>query len=95
MMAHTLYTSISTSYENTTHFGKFDSTQAWNITSSFVKQIFSEIGYARVSASYIIKTDAPWSSVAGVIFATLKSHSVMIKFMNFPSKIIQVFPRRW
>ena len=40
-MSHVLYTFIITSYEDTIHSGKFNSTQAWEITSSFSKQIFT------------------------------------------------------
>ena len=80
-MPHDLYTFISTSYEDTMYSSKFDSAQAWKLTSSFVKQIFTAIGCARVSARYAINIDSPWSSGAGIIFATLFSNSVMREFM--------------
>ena len=70
-MPHAVYIFISTSYEYTMNSGKFDSTQAWEITSSFFKIIFSEIGYAKVHARDIIIIDAPWSSGAGILFDTL------------------------
>ena len=79
-MPHAVYIFISTSYEYTMNSGKFDSTQAWEITSSFFKIIFSEIGYAKVHARDIIIIDAPWSSGAGILFATLHAYSIMSEF---------------
>ena len=58
-ISHALYTFIITSYEDNMHSSKFVSTQAWKLTSSFVKQKFTEIGYARISARYDINIDAP------------------------------------
>ena len=77
MMSHGFYTFVDTSYKDTIYSGKFDSTQAWKITSSFAKRIFTEIGYTRVSARYSINIDSPWSSGAGILFATLYDHSSM------------------
>ena len=76
-MTHDLYTFIITSYEDTMHSIKFDSTQAWKLTSSFFKKIFTEIGYARFSVGYAINIGSPWSSGVGIIFATLHSNYVM------------------
>ena len=85
-MSHTLHTFISTSYEDTMHSGKFDSTQACKLTSSFVKKIFTEIGYAKVCARDSINVDVPWSSGSGIIFDNICDHSVMIEFIHFPIK---------
>ena len=70
-MSHDLYIFISTPYEYTMHSGKSDSNQAWKLTSSYAKQIFTEIGHSRVSARDDINTNAPWSSGANILFATL------------------------
>ena len=59
-MSYSLYTFISTSYEYTMHSSRSDSNQAWKLPSSFVKQIFTEIGYARVSGRDSINIDPPW-----------------------------------
>ena len=85
-MSHVLYTFIITSYEDTIHSGKFNSTQAWEITSSFSKQIFTEIGYAGVSASDVKIIGALWSSGSGIVFPTIHAHSVMSVFMCFSIK---------
>ena len=58
--SYALYTFIGTSYEDTMHSGKFDSTQYCKLTSSFIKQIFTKVGYARFSAMDGINIDAPW-----------------------------------
>ena len=44
-MSESLYTFISTSYEDTIHSGRFDSQQAWTLTSCFVERIFQELSY--------------------------------------------------
>ena len=85
-ISHTLYPFIITSYEDTMHSGKFASSQAWKITSSFFKRIFTEIGYSRFSARYAINIDAPWSSGAGILFATLHYHYIMSKFIRLSIK---------
>ena len=68
------------------HSSRSDSNQAWKLPSSFVKQIFTEIGYARVSARDAIKIDDPWTSGDGIIFATLYENSVMNRFMHLSIK---------
>ena len=40
-ISYVFYTFISTSYEDTMHYGKFNSAQSWKLTSSFVKKIFT------------------------------------------------------
>ena len=59
------------------HSGKFNSTQYWKLTSSFVKRIFAEVGYARVSTSNAVDIYDPWTSGYGVLFSTLRDNSVM------------------
>ena len=68
------------------HSGKLNSTQAWKITSSFVRRIFTEIEYARASARDAINIGASLSSGSSVLFDTLHAHSVMRKFMSFSIK---------
>ena len=54
----------------------------------FFKKIFTEIGYARVSARDAINLDSPWLSGSGILFATINAHSFMIKFMFFSIKYL-------
>ena len=82
-MVYALYTFISTSYEDTMYSGKFDSTQAWKLTSSFVKLIFKKIAYARVNVRDTINIDPPWSNGADILSETLHSHYFMREFMRF------------
>ena len=85
-MSEALYTFISTSYEDTMHSGKFDSTQAWKLTCSFVKRIFQEIAMERVVARDGIDVGNPWNTAAKFLFATLKAHEVMADFMKLSIK---------
>ena len=85
-MPNYLYTFIRTSYEDTMHSGKFDSNQGWKLTSSFVKRIFTEVGYARVSSMDAINIDDPWSSGSSILFATLRAYYVMRTFLHFSIK---------
>lgn len=85
-MSEALYTFISTSYEDTMHSGKFDSTQAWKLTCSFVKRIFQEIAIERVIARDGIDVGDPWATAARFLFATLKAHKVMDEFMKLSIK---------
>ena len=68
------------------HSSKVDFIQAWKLTSSFIKLIFTEVGYSRVSARDAIKIDDPWTSGDGIIFATLYENSVMNRFMHLSIK---------
>ena len=81
-MSETLYSFISSSYEDTMHSGRFDSAQAWALTCSFVKRIFTEIGYARVIARDGININDPWRTAGMFVFATLKAHVIMSEFMR-------------
>lgn len=85
-MSDCLYTFISTSYEDTMHSNKFDSKQAWSLTSSFVKRIFTELGYVRVLARDGVNMDDPWNTAATFLFATLKAHVIMQDFMRLSIK---------
>ena len=81
-MSETLYSFISSSYEDTMHSGRFESEQAWALTCSFVKRIFTEIGYARVVARDGINVNNPWRTAGIFVFATLKAHVIMNEFMR-------------
>jgi hypothetical protein len=85
-MSEALYTFISTSYDDTMHSGKFDSGQAWALTSSFVKRIFTELSHVRVIARDGVHVDDPWSTGATFLFATLKAHVIMEQFMRLSIK---------
>ena len=85
-MSEALYTFISTSYDDTMHSGKFDSDQAWALTSSFVKRIFTELSHVRVIARDGVHVDDPWSTGATFLFATLKAHVIMEQFMRLSIK---------
>ena len=81
-MSETLYSFISSSYEDTMHSGRFDSSQAWALTCSFVKRIFTEIGYARVIARDGVNVKDPWRTAGMFLFATLRAHVIMAEFMR-------------
>ena len=85
-MSEELFNFISTSYEDTLHSGRFDSYQAWALTSKFVKRIFSEIGDVRVIARDGVHVNDPWTTAAKFLFATLKAHTVMKDFMRLDIK---------
>ena len=85
-MSDVLYTFISTSYEDTMQSGKFDGDQSWTLTCSFVKRIFQEIGFVRVVARDGIHVEDHWTTSAKFLFATLKTHNVMQKFMKLSIK---------
>ena len=85
-MSESLYTFISTSYEDTMHSGRFDTQQAWTLTSCFVKRIFQELSYERVVARDGIQVGDHWSTAAKFIFATLRAHTVMSEFMKLSIK---------
>ena len=85
-MSEELFNFISTSYEDTIHSGRFDSDQAWALTSKFVKRIFSEIGDVRVIARDGVHVNDPWTTGAKFLFATLKAHVVMKQFMRLDIK---------
>ena len=42
-----------------------------------MKQIFTELGYVRVTARDGINANDPWDTAATFVFATLKAHEVM------------------
>ena len=85
-MSEEMFNFISTSYEDTMHSGRFDSDQAWALTSKFVKRIFTEIGDARVIARDGVHVNDPWTTGAKFLFATLKAHVVMHDFMRLDIK---------
>ena len=85
-MSDTLFTFISTSFEDTMYSGRFDKGQAWTLTCSFVKRIFQEIAHERVIARDGIDMDDHWGTSAKFLFATLKAHSVMSEFMKLSIK---------
>jgi hypothetical protein len=85
-MSDALYTFISTLYEDTMHSRKFTKEQAWSLTSSFVKRIFTELGYVCVIARDGMNMDNPWSTAATFLFATLKAHVIMQDFMRLSIK---------
>ena len=63
------------------HSGRFDESQAWTLTCSFVKRIFQEIAHERVIARDGMDMGDQWGTSAKFLFATLKAHSVMGEFM--------------
>jgi hypothetical protein len=81
-MSNALHTFITTSYEDIMHLQKFTSGQALSLVSSFVKQIFTELGYVHVTARDSINVKDPWSTAASFLFATLKAHVIMQQFMH-------------
>ena len=83
---YALYKITRASYEDTNHSGKFDSNTAWKLTISFVRRIFTEVVYDRVSARDTINIDAPLTSGSGILFANLRAHSIMIEFMHLSIK---------
>ena len=85
-MSDAMFNFISTSYEDTMHSGRFESNQAWALTSKFVKRIFAEIGDARVIARDGVHVNDPWTTAAKFVFATLKAHEVMRAFMRLDIK---------
>ena len=85
-MSESIYVFITSSYEDTMHSGKFDSAQAWTLTCSFVKRIFTEIGHARVMARDGVNVKDPWSTAATFVFATLQAHVIMQDFMRMSIK---------
>ena len=93
-ISHALYTFIGI-FKDTIHYGKFDFSQAWEITSSFVQQIFTEIGYARVSARDAIDIDSPCSIVFRTIFSTLHAHYFMGKSMSLLTKYHPSISSEW
>jgi hypothetical protein len=68
------------------HTQKYDSCQAWSLTSSFVKRIFTELGYVQVTACDGVNVDDPWTTAATFLFATLKAHDIMQDFMHLSIK---------
>ena len=85
-MSYDLYNFIRASYEDTMHSGKFDSNPAWKLTISFLRKIFTEVGYNRVSARDTIKIDSPWTSGSGILFSNIHAYSIMSKFMHLSIK---------
>jgi hypothetical protein len=85
-MSEELFNFISTSYEDTMHSGRFDTHQAWALTSKFVKRIFTEIGDARIIARDGVHVSDPWTTAAKFLFATLRAHEVMSGFMRLNIK---------
>ena len=85
-MSEEMFNFISTSYEDTMHSGRFDTDQAWALTSKFVKRIFTEIANARVVARDGVHVNDPWTTAAKFVFATLKAHVVMQDFMRLDIK---------
>ena len=85
-MSEELFNFISTSYEDTMHSGRFDTHQAWALTSKFVKRIFTEIGDARIIARDGVHVSDPWTTAAKFLFATLRAHEVMSGFMRLHIK---------
>ena len=86
VMSEEMFNFISTSYEDTMHSGRFDTDQAWALTSKFVKRIFAEIGDVRVIARDGVYVNDPWTTAAKFLFATLKAHTVMQDFMRLNIK---------
>ena len=89
-MSEALFNFINTSYQDTYNSGRFDTTQAWQLTCKFVKRIFIELGDVRITARAGIYINEHWTSAAKLLFATLKAHEVMDSFMcqdikNHPS----------
>ena len=85
-MSEELFNFISTSYQDTMHSGRFDSSQAWALTSKFVKRIFTEISDARIIARDGVYVKDPWTTGAKFVFATLRAHEVMREFMRLNIK---------
>ena len=85
-MSEELFNFISTSYEDTMHSGRFDTHQAWALTSKFVKRIFTEIGDARIIARDGVHVSDPWTTAAKFVFATLRAHEIMAGFMRLHIK---------
>ena len=56
-MDEALTSFISTSYDDTKHSGRFESSQAWGLTSKFVKIIFAELANVQVKARYSIQAE--------------------------------------
>jgi hypothetical protein len=85
-MSEALFNFISTSYQDTFNSGRFDTTQAWQLTCKFVKRIFVELGDVRITARAGIHINDPWTSAAKFLFATLRAHEVMHSFMRLDIK---------
>ena len=89
-MTDVLYTAISTSYYDAMNSGKFCSNKSWAFTSSFVKWIFTELGYVRVIAHDRINVQDTWAISGKLLFATLNSHVIMDEF----TRLSRNYPRR-
>ena len=85
-MSDELINFMSSSYQDTMYSGRFESQQAWALTSKFVKRIFTEIADARIIARDGVHISDPWTTAAKFLFATLKAHEVMHDFMRLNIK---------
>ena len=89
-IADVLYTSISMSYKDTIHSGKFDSSQVWTLMCSFVKKMLQENRYVRVVVRDGIHMDDHWGTASRSLFTALKAHTVYMILCTFQLKTIQV-----
>ena len=94
-MAESLTSFINTSYDDKIHSGRFESSQAWDLTRKFANQIFILLNNVMVKARDYMQAYGQWKADARFLFTTIKSHGVMAEFICISIKNHLVISLKW